>query len=102
MPSTKSFQNKGSTVPVKCALRSASGAGVGNATGDLVVQDMGRDGLGTPVTAFSLASAFKGTSSGNYAYGLDTSPSGFVSTHYYFVTATWSDGSKTTGWFYIK
>jgi hypothetical protein len=102
MPSTKSFQNKGSNVPVKCTLRSASGVGVSNATGDLLVQDMGRDGLGAPVTVFSLANAFKVASSGNYAYGLDTSPSGFVSTHYYFVTATWSDGSKTMGWFYIK
>ena len=73
-----------------------------NATGSILVQDMGTDGLATPVTVFSLANAFKATNSGNYAYGLDTSPSGFVSTHYYRVTATWSDGSKTTGWFYIK
>jgi hypothetical protein len=102
MPSTKSFQNRGSNVPVKCTLRSASGAGVSNATGDLVVQDMGPNGTGTPVTVFSLANAFKAASSGNYAYGLDTSPSGYLSTHYYLVTATWSDGSKTAGWFYIK
>jgi hypothetical protein len=102
MPSTKSFQNKGSNVPVKCTLRSASGAGVSNATGNLVVQDMGPNGTGTPVTVFSLANAFKAASSGNYAYGLDTSPSGYLSTHYYLVTATWSDGSKTAGWFYIK
>jgi hypothetical protein len=102
MPSTKSFQNKGSNIPVKCTLRTASGFGVSNATGDVLVQDMGTNGLGTPVTVFSLANAFKAATSGNYAYGLDTSPSGFVSSHYYFVTATWSDGSTTTGWFYIK
>jgi hypothetical protein len=102
MPSTKSFQNKGSNVPVKCTLATAQGTGVSNATGSLLVQDMGTDGLGTPVTVFSLANAFKATTSGNYSYGLDTSPSGFVSRHYYQVTATWSDGSKTIGWFYIK
>jgi len=102
MPSTKSFQNRGSNVPVKCTLRSASGAGVANAMGDLVVQDMGPNGTGSPVTVVSIANAFKAASSGNYAYGLDTSPLGFLPTHYYFVTATWSDGSKTTGWFYIK
>jgi hypothetical protein len=102
MPSTKSFQNKGSNVPVKCTLLTASGAGVSNATGNILVQDMGTNGLATPVTVFSLANAFKATTSGNYAYGLDTSPSGFVSAHYYLVTATWSDGSNTMGWFYIK
>ncbi|HEY9228240.1 MAG TPA: hypothetical protein VIP11_16405 [Gemmatimonadaceae bacterium] len=102
MPTTKSFQNKGSNVPVKCALVTASGTGVTNATGDLLVQDMGTDGQATPIPVFSLANAFKSSGSGNYAYGLDTSPAGFVSKHYYFVTATWSDGSKTTGWFYIK
>ena len=102
MPSTKSFQNKGSNVPVKCTLLTASGSGVSNATGNIVVQDMGVNGLGTPATVFSLANAFKATTSGNYSYGLDTSPSGFVSTHYYLVTATWSDGSQTMGWFYIK
>jgi hypothetical protein len=102
MPSTKSFQNKGSNVPVKCTLLTAQGTGVTNAAGDLLVQDKGADGLAPPVTVFSLAGAFKASSSGNYAYGLDTSAPGFVSGHYYFVTATWSDGSKTTGWFYIK
>jgi hypothetical protein len=103
MPPTKSSQNKGSNVPVKCTLLTASGTGVSNATGSLQVQDKGTDGSAqNPVTVFSLANAFKASPSGNYAYGLDTSPSGFVSGHYYFVTATWSDGSTTTGWFYIK
>ena len=102
MPSTKSFQNKGSNVPIKCTLLNASGTGVTSAGGDLLVQDMGPNGTATPVTVFSLAVAFKPSSSGNYAYGLDTSPAGFVSSHYYRVTATWTDGSTTTGWFYIK
>jgi hypothetical protein len=102
MPTTKSFQNKGSNIPVKCALLTAQGAGVTNATGDLLVQDKGTDGLASPVTVFSLANAFNASSSGNYAFGLDTSLPGFVSGHYYYLTATWSDGSKTNGWFYIK
>jgi hypothetical protein len=102
MPPTKSFQNKGSNVPIKCVLSSASGAGVSNATGSLLVQDKGTDGLAPPLGVFSLGNAFKSSGSGNYAYGLDTSPAGFVSGHYYLVTATWSDGSTTTGWFYIK
>ncbi len=102
MPPTKSFQKKGSNVPIKCALLTRQGAGVTNATGDILVQDKGADGLGAPFTMFSLGAAFKASSSGNYAYGLDTSPAGFVSGHYYFVTASWSDGSTTTGWFYVK
>lgn len=102
MPSTKSFQNKGSNVPVKCTLTTAQATGVSNATGDLLVQDLGTNGLGTPQQAFFLANAFKATTSGNYSYGLDTGASGFISQHFYRVTATWSDGSKTVGFFYIK
>jgi hypothetical protein len=102
MPSTKSFQNKGSNVPVKCTLTKANGSGVTNATGNLLVQDLGTNGLASPTTVVNLTNAFQGTSSGNYSYGLDTSPSGFVSTHFYRVMATWSDGSTTTGFFYIK
>ena len=102
IPPTKSYQKKGSTIPLKCTLLTGQGAGVANATGDVFVQDMGTDGLGPPVPAFSLANAFRVSSSGNYAYGLDTSPAGFVSGHFYFITATWSDGSTTNGWFYVK
>jgi len=102
MPSTKSFQNKGSNLPIKCALLTASGAGVNNATGDLVVQDLGTDGLATPLTVFSQKNVFKATTSGNYSYGLDTGPAGFVSNHFFRVTGTWSDGSTTIGFFYIK
>lgn len=102
MPSTKSFQNKGSNLPIKCTLLTASGAGVNNATGDLLVEDLGKDGSATPQGVFFLANAFKVATSGNYAYGLDTAPVGFLSQHFYRVTATWSDGSKTIGFFYIK
>jgi hypothetical protein len=51
---------------------------------------------------FSQANVFKSSGSGNYAYGLDTAPSGFRSQHFYRATATWSDGSTTLGFFYIK
>jgi hypothetical protein len=102
MPSTKSYQNAGSNLQIKCSLLTASGAGVLNATGNLLVQDKGTDGMASPVTVFSLPNAFKSSGSGNYAYGLNTGLPGFVSGHYYYVTATWSDGSTTNGWFYIK
>lgn len=102
MPPTKSSQNKGSNLPLKCTLLTAQGAGVTSAHGDLLVQDMGTDGTASPITVVSVANAFTASSSGNYSYGLDTSPAGFRSKHYYLVTATWSDGSTTTGWFYIK
>jgi len=102
MPPTKSFQKKGSNVPIKCTLLTSSGAGVTDATGNLVVQDLGTDGMASPLTVFSLANAFKSSGSGNYAYGLDTNPSGFVSGHFYLVSANWSDGSTTTGFFYVK
>ncbi|HEY3285651.1 MAG TPA: hypothetical protein VGJ96_00860 [Gemmatimonadaceae bacterium] len=104
MPITKSYQRKGSIVPIKCTLTNAFGAGVLNARGDLRVDDMGMvfGADVTPITVFSGANVFKVSGSGNYAYGLDTSPSGFLIGHYYHVTATWSDGSRTLGWFYVK
>ena len=102
MPSTKSFQNKGSNLPVKCTLQNAQGGGVTNAQGSLLVEDLGADGLAAPSVVVSIPNAFTASSSGNYAYGLDTSPAGFVSGHFYRVTATWTDGSTTTGFFFIK
>ncbi len=104
MPSTKSYQRKGSIVPIKCTLTDAQGVGVMDAKGDLLVEDMGTDFLNpaSPRTAFSGTNVFKVSRSGNYAYGLDTSPAGFVSGHYYHVTAHWNDGSTTRGYFYIK
>ncbi len=104
MPPSKSYQRKGSTVPIKCTLTDAQGVGVMDAKGDLLVEDMGTDFLNpaSPKTAFSGTDVFKVSKSGNYAYGLDTSPAGFVSGHFYHVTARWNDGSTTLGYFYIK
>jgi hypothetical protein len=102
MPPTKSAQQKGSNVPIKCTLVTAQGTAVTNATGDLLVQDMGTNGMGIPITAFAQSNVFSVSQSGNYSYGLDTSPAAFIPTHYFLVTATWTDGSKTTGWFYVK
>jgi len=107
MPSTKSFQKKGSNLPVKCTLLTASGSGVLNAHGDLRIEDKGTNpdptGQGPNVSPpVNLLDVFRVSGSGNYAYGLDTSPATFISGHFYYVTASWSDGSKTNGWFLIK
>jgi hypothetical protein len=106
MPDTKSAQRKGSNLPVKCSLKTATGAGVVNAHGDLLVEDKGTNPTGpaspTIAIAFSGTDLFKVSGPGNYSYGLDTSPAGFISGHFYYVTATWTDGSKTRGWFYIR
>ncbi len=106
MPETKSYQRKGSNVPIKCTLTDAQGVGVLNATGDLLVQDMGVVyGSPTPPypkTVFEAKNVFRVSKGGNYAYGLDTSPDTFISGHYYHVTALWNDGSTTVGWFFNK
>jgi hypothetical protein len=102
MPDTKSAQRKGSNLPVKCTLTRPDGSPVTTATGDLVVLDRGPDGNGAPVVVFSGTNVFKYSRGGNYSYGLDTSPAGFVAGNAYYVTATWNDGSTTTGWFRIK
>lgn len=102
MPPTKSAQRKGSNLPVKCTLTTPQGAAVTNATGDLLVEDRGTTGTGTPIEVFRGANVFKVSTGGNYAFGLDTSPGVFVVGHYYHVTATWNDGSRTTGWFLLK
>lgn len=102
MPATKSAQRKGSTLPVKCTLTRADGSPVTTAVGDLVVVDRGPSGTADPVVAFSGTNVFKYSRGGNYAYGLDTSPATFRIGHYYFVTATWNDGSRTQGWFLLK
>ena len=102
MPPTSTSVSKSSTVKVNCALLTANATGVTNATGSLVVQDKGTNGLGTPITVLSVANAFSASPGGSYSYSLNTSSAAFVSRHYYFLTATWSDGSTTTGWLYIK
>ena len=102
MPSTKSFQKKGSNLPIKCSLLNAQGGGVTNAQGALLVEDLGANGTSPATAVVSIPNAFSGSSSGNYSTGLDTSPAGFVSGHFYRVTATWTDGSTTTGFFFVK
>lgn len=102
MPPTKSYQKKGSVVPLKCTLQDGAGQPVTNASGNVLVQDMGTNGLGAPLTAFSKSNAFRAGDHGVYSYNLDTSPSGFVRGHFFRVTATWSDGSTTVGWFFLR
>ena len=102
MPSTKSSQRLGSRLPIKATLLTASGGAVTSAVGDVLVQGMGRNGLGAPITVLALTNAFKAGAGGSYSYSLDTGLPGFVSGTYYLVTATWNDGSKTRGWFYTK
>lgn len=102
MPATKSAQRKGSNLPLKCTLTTPQGVAVTNATGDLLVEDRGTTGTATPITVFTGANVFKVSTGGNYSYGLDTSPGLFVAGRYYQVTATWNDGSKTTGWFLLR
>lgn len=109
MPPTKSAQNKGSNLQLKCTLKWPNGTVVTNATGNLQVYDLG-PGLpagGTPqppvgAVPLSVPNAFKATSSGNYSYGLDTTPLFFVKGNGYLVRALWSDGSKTEGYFLLK
>ena len=102
MPPTRSAQRKGSNLPVKCGLTTPQGAPVTTGKGNLVVVGRGTTGVAPPVVVFSGTNVFKYSTGGNYAYGLDTSPSGFVAGHYYFVTATWNDGSTTVGWFLLR
>lgn len=102
MPDTKSYQRKGSNLQIKCQLTNVSGVGVMNATGNLKIEDLGLNGSTPTGTPLDIPNAFKVSTSGNYAYGLDTSPANFISLHYYRVTAFWNDGNTTVGWFYIK
>jgi hypothetical protein len=106
MPESKSAQKKGSNLPIKCTLQTPQGAAVTNATGNVQVIDAGTAAVVPPVktgiVVFSATNAMKYSNSGNYSYGLDTSPAAFVVGHYYYVVVTWNDGSKTEGWFLLK
>jgi len=106
MPSTKSAQRKGSNIPIKCSLTTPEGVPVTTATGNIQVVDAGMAAVVPPVktgtVVFAANNVFKPSKSGNYAYGLDTSVGDFVAGHYYYVIATWNDGSKTEGWFLLK
>lgn len=95
---------KGTTVQLKCTLDNPSGQPVLNATGSVLVQDRGVDGLAAPTTAFSASNVFA-LSNGNgdyYSYKLSTSTTPFIKGHYYLVTATWNDGTTTQGWFLLS
>ena len=106
MPDTRSAQRKGSNLPVKCTLASASGVPLTFQQGDLIVQDRGSNLAVAPniqgTTVFSGTNLFTASTSGNYSYGLNTGGAGFISGNYYYVTATWRDGSKSQGWFLLR
>jgi uncharacterized protein with FMN-binding domain len=106
MPDSKSAQRKGSNLPIKCTLTTASGAAVTTATGDIQIIDAGTTPSNPPVrtgnVVLTLTNVFKYSNSGNYAYGLDTSPAVFIAGHYYYVVAQWNDRSTTEGWFLLK
>lgn len=91
---------QGRTVDVIGELFTASGTGVVGATGNLIIQDRGTDGNATPVTVFSATNAFTAGTGGSYSYSLATA--GFAAGHFYFVTATWNDGSTMGGWLYLR
>ena len=67
---------KGSNVPLKCALLNAQGGGVTNAQGSLPVEDRGLDGMATPVAVVSRRTRSRRRRQVNYSYGLDTSATG--------------------------
>lgn len=106
MPESKSAQRKGSNIPIKCTLQTPQGATVTTATGSVQVVDAGTTATVPPVktgsVVFAANNVFRYSNSGNYAYGLDTGAPGFLVGHYYYVIATWNDGSKTEGWFLLK
>lgn len=111
MPVSKSAQRKGSNVPVKCTLNLPLGTPVKTATGKLEIFEYGSSLINLPPSndppagaalVATIPGAFGPTSSGNYSYGLNTSPAYFRIGYYYFVRATWNDGSKTGGWFLLK
>ena len=97
MPSTKSYQKKGSVLPIKCTLLTNTGAVVENAAGSLTITDVTAGG----VTRTIPTNAFKFTGS-LYMNQIDTSEGFYVVGHYYTVVAKWNDGvSSTTGYFYV-
>lgn len=106
IPPPNTGLSKGANILLSCQLRTGtpSHAGVVGATGDLLVEDMGVNGLAAPVTVLSVANAFKPAVNANYMYtyvlnGLNL---GLTSGHDYRVTATWNDGSTTVGWFQLR
>jgi hypothetical protein len=109
-PPTSVALKQGTKVTVSCRLVDGNGHAVATAKGSLVVQDRGTNGLTVPgATVFSGTNVFtvhddgdNSADDGVYSYVLSTSTAGFIKGHYYFLTATWSDGSTTKGWIYLK
>ncbi|MCX5768608.1 MAG: MBG domain-containing protein, partial [Gemmatimonadetes bacterium] len=98
-----------STVPLKCKLLDGSGRPVSTAKGNLTVQDKGKDGTTNGSTVFSATNVFRYMTSDDadegqnyYQYNLSTSTNSYTRGHYYLVTATWTDGSTTKGWIFVK
>ena len=104
LPPTTTFVTKGTTFRVRCVLQTATGAPVVGVSGNLLVSDLGVDGLAAPQTVLSVSNAFSliGNFADSYSYSLSTSPATFVTGHYFMVTASWNDGSTTTGYFYLQ
>jgi hypothetical protein len=100
LPPTSNFQLKGSTIQVRCLMKDAQSNSVG-AVGNLLVEDLGSTGASTPTTALAVTNAFAFVSPAN-VYSLSTSGASFIAGHFYKVSASWDDGSTSTGYFYIS
>ena len=104
LPPTTTFVAKGATIIARCTLQTAAATPATGASGDLVVADLGVNGLAAPQTVLSVSNAFvvAGPFPGTYSYNLSTAPAAFVTGHYFRVTASWNDGSTTTGYFFLQ
>lgn len=107
---TSKAVERGSTVPLKCKLLDGSGRPVSTAKGSVTVQDKGTTGTTNGAIVFQATNVFGYTTSDDvdegssyYRYNLVTAPNNaYAKGHYYLVTATWSDGSTTKGWIFVK
>jgi hypothetical protein len=101
LPPKTSWHGAGATHPVSCTLNDAQGAAVTNASGSVVVEDIGVNGVSAPVQVLTVANAFT-LANGSYTFQLNTAPAAFLAGHYFRLTASWSDGSTTTGYIYLQ
>ena len=100
LPPTSAGVVKGTALTVRCRLMDANFVVVSAASGSVVAQDLGTDGLASPTTVLNVPNAFTFVSP-LYGYELHTSLPNFLAGHYYQVTATWDDGSTSVGYFYL-
>lgn len=105
LPPTSAGLAAGSPVSIVCTLQNSVGAPVSTGRGDIEVRAAGSSPApGADPSAFPLVFAatnvFAGTPGGEHLYALSTS--GFSAGAYYHVTVRWSDGTTTTGWFYLN